>query len=164
MHKNAQTVAAYGAARGVAVEPRSFPDSTRTAAEAAAVVGVEVARIVKSLVFGCGEEGGVVIALVNGAAMCDTDKLSTLCDGQRIGRLNADGVRAATGFPIGGVAPFGYPSPLPVFVDSALTGFDTVWAAAGTPNCNMELTPGDLIQLSGGTVADITASGPQTAG
>lgn len=87
--------------------------------------------------------------------MCDTDKLSALCGGARISRLDADGVRKATGFAIGGVAPFGYPEPLPVFVDSTLMGFDTVWAAAGTPHCNMELTPTQLVELSGGTVAEL---------
>jgi Cys-tRNA(Pro) deacylase len=154
MHRNTVAVTEYAAARGVQLAPRHFPDSTRTAAEAAAVVGVAVERIVKSLVFRLGEDG-VVVALVNGASMCDTDRLSALCDGAAIRRLDADGVRSATGFPIGGVAPFGYPQPLPVFVDSTLTGFDTVWAAAGTPNCNMELTPEELIRLSGGTVADV---------
>ena len=77
--------------------------------------------------------------------------------GGTVGRADADVVRAATGYPIGGVPPFGHPSPLPTFVDESLLAHDTVWAAAGTPRHVFEVAPTELLRLSGGRAVPLAA-------
>ena len=101
--------------------------STRTAAEAAAAVGVEVGQIVKSLVFVDPE--GPLLCLCAGDRRVDTTKL-----GADVRQANGDEVRDATGFAIGGVPPIGHDRPVRTVVDESLRRFPTVWCAAGTPN------------------------------
>ena len=117
--------------RGLDVLVRELADSTRTAADAAAAVGCEVGQIVKSLVFRRGDE--IVMCLCAGDRQVDTERLG-------LARADADAVREATGFGIGGVPPLGHDRPLPTLVDSSLRRFDTVWCAAGTPHavCQIE--------------------------
>ncbi len=129
----------------------SFPDGTRTAAQAAAAVGCELGQIVKSLVFLC--DGEAVLALTSGSNRVDTVQLGTVLGGT-ITRADADGVRDATGYAIGGTPPFGHARPLRAVVDRALLAYDTVWAAAGTPDTVFELTPDELVRASGAEVAD----------
>jgi prolyl-tRNA editing enzyme YbaK/EbsC (Cys-tRNA(Pro) deacylase) len=112
---------------GLDVEVRELAESTRTAAEAAAAVGCEVAQIVKSLVFVAGD--GPVLGLCAGDRRVSTAKLAA--DARR---ASADEVREATGFAIGGVPPLGHDQRLPIVVDASLRRFETVWCAAGTPN------------------------------
>lgn len=147
MHANAARVVAAAEAGGLALEVREHPEGTRTAAEAAAAVGCEVARIVKSLVFTV--DGEPVVALVAGDARLDESRLAAAAGGT-VGRADADVVRSATGYPIGGVPPFGHATSLPTFVDESLLAHDTVWAAAGTPRHVFEVAPADLLRLSGG--------------
>ena len=75
--------------------------------------------------------------------------------GERIGRADADFVRAKTGFAIGGVPPVGHSEPSPTVIDDALFAFEEIWAAAGTPNAVFRLTPADLLSLTGGIRASI---------
>lgn len=158
MHPNVSQVVAAAAESGLTLEPVTFAESTRTAAEAAAAVGVAPAQIVKSLVFGVtGSESAVVMALVNGASLCDTAKLADAAGVAEVHRVDANAVRAATGYPIGGVPPFGHATEIPVFVDEILCRFDTVWAAAGTPHVNFAIAPADLVTLTGGVVCDLRA-------
>ena len=154
MHANAARVVAAAEAAGAAVEVVEYPEGTRTAAEAAAAVGCEVARIVKSLVFTV--DGTPVLALVGGDARLDEDRLAAAAGGT-VGRADADVVRAATGFPIGGVPPFGHATPLPTFVDESLLAHDTVWAAAGTPRHVFEIVPDALVRLAGATPVALAA-------
>lgn len=147
MHANAVRVVDAARAEGLDIEVVEYPEGTRTAAEAAAAVGCEVARIVKSLVFTVA--GQPVIALVAGDARLDEARLAEVAGGP-VGRADADDVRTATGYPIGGVPPFGHAAPLATFVDESLLAHDTVWAAAGTPRHVFELAPTDLVRLSGG--------------
>lgn len=152
-HPGTRRVVEAAAERGVTVEPRVFDDSTRTAEDAAAAVGVTVAQIVKSLVFIATADSGEtfpVVALVNGADRCDTKQLAIAAGAKKVARASADDVRQATGFAIGGVAPCGYPEPLPVFVDETLLETAILWAAAGTPHCNFSCTPAELLALSAG--------------
>ncbi len=135
----------------MAPEILRFPDGTRTAAQAAAAVGCELGQIVKSLVFLC--DGEAVLALTSGSNRVDTAQLGTLLGGT-ITRADADGVRDATGYAIGGTPPFGHARPLRAVVDRALLAYDTVWAAAGTPDTVFELTPDELVRASGAEVAD----------
>jgi Cys-tRNA(Pro) deacylase len=153
LHRNVDRVVAAAAERGVTIEPRPFPESTRTAAEAAAAIGVPVGAIVKTLVFVV--DGEPVVALVSGDNQLDEKKLAVLAGGARCRRPDASVVREATGFPIGGVPPFGHARDLPVFVDEDLLAFEEVWAAAGTPHVNFAITPGELVRATGGTTASL---------
>ena len=131
---------------------REFPQSTRTAEEAAAAIGVEVGQIVKSLVFVAGEQP--ILALVSGTNRADPARLAALA-GAPIRRADADTVRTATGFAIGGVPPIGHATPLPTYLDRDLLRYDTIWAAAGTPNAVFPITPAELERIIGATVADL---------
>jgi prolyl-tRNA editing enzyme YbaK/EbsC (Cys-tRNA(Pro) deacylase) len=151
MHRNVRAVVQAGAARGLTIEPRSFPEGTKTAADAAAAIGVEVGQIVKSLVFLV--DGKPVMALVAGDNQLDERKLSAVHGGGKVSRADADAVRAATGFPIGGVPPLGHD--LPIAIDEDLLRWDEVWAAAGTWTDVFPIAPAELVRVSGGTVADL---------
>ena len=139
---------------GMAPEILRFPEGTRTAAQAAAAVGCELGQIVKSLVFLC--DGEAVLALTSGSNRVDTARLGAVLGGT-IMRADADGVREATGYAIGGTPPFGHARPLRAVADRDLLVYDTVWAAAGTPDTVFELTPSALMRASGAEVADFVA-------
>lgn len=155
MHANAERVVTAASAARLDIEVVEFPEGTRTAAEAAAAVDAPVASIVKSLVFLVDDEP--VMALVAGDNRLDEGRLRDATGGIAVGRADADTVRSATGFPIGGVPPFGHPTRLSTFVDEDLLRHDVVWAAAGTPRHVFAIAPADLVRLSGGTVAPLAA-------
>jgi prolyl-tRNA editing enzyme YbaK/EbsC (Cys-tRNA(Pro) deacylase) len=117
---------------------REFPAGTRTAQDAAAAIGCDVGQIVKSLVF-----------VRSGANTVDAERLG-------LAKADADVVRRATGFAIGGVPPYGHPAPLETLIDEDLLGYDEVWAAAGTPRSVFPLTPAQLVARAGGTVARVS--------
>ncbi len=142
------------AARGFAFEVREFPDSTRTSAEAAAAIGCSVAQIAKSLVFRGAQSGKAVLIVASGANRVDPAKAEALL-GEAIKRADADFVREATGFAIGGVPPLGHDRPLVTLIDEALLAFEEIWAAAGTPNAVFRLSPKDLGDLTGGRIGDL---------
>lgn len=152
-HPNVTRVVEAGARLGLTIAPRRFPDGAKTAADAAAAIGVEVGQIVKSLIFAVDEE--VVLAYVSGANQLAEDKLAAVAGGQRCSRVDADTVRAATGYPIGGVPPFGHTADLRVFIDPDLLQYDEVWAAAGTWTDVFAISPDDLVRVSGGSVTDL---------
>jgi prolyl-tRNA editing enzyme YbaK/EbsC (Cys-tRNA(Pro) deacylase) len=141
-------------AAGVDARIEEFPSSTRTAAEAAATVGTSVGQIVKSLVFLAG--GSPVMALVSGVNRLDTQRLAEL-SGTDIGKADADAVRQATGYSIGGVPPIGFPAPIPTFIDRDLLQYDVVWAAAGTPRHVFPIAPNELVRITGGRVEHLKA-------
>ena len=157
MHRNVRQVVEAGKALGVDVHAREFAQSTRTAADAAEAIGVELGQIVKSLVFGVGgdESPEIVVALVCGDNLLDEQKLAVVAGGDKAWREDADTVRETTGYPVGGVPPFGHREPLRVFVDEDLLDYDEVWAAAGTPHCNFPISPNALLRATGGTVCDL---------
>jgi prolyl-tRNA editing enzyme YbaK/EbsC (Cys-tRNA(Pro) deacylase) len=152
---SAQRVVDAAADQGLQIDVREFPDGTRTAEDAARAVGVEVGQIVKSLVFSV--DGDTVLALVSGANRLDERALARAGghDDAPVGRLDANAVRGATGYAIGGVPPFGHPAPLTTFVDRDLLRYDAVWAAAGTPRHVFSTTPAELVRITGATVADL---------
>lgn len=152
-HANVRKVVAAATELGLEIEIREFPEGTKTAADAAAAIGVEVGQIVKSLIFGHGDD--VVVALVSGVNQLDEAKLSAVAGGGAVHRVDADRVRAATGYPIGGVPPFGHAEPLATFVDEDLLRHAVVWAAAGTWNHVFAADPRDLVRSSNATVADL---------
>jgi prolyl-tRNA editing enzyme YbaK/EbsC (Cys-tRNA(Pro) deacylase) len=96
-----------------------------------------------------------VVAYVIGANQLDQKKLAAAAGGRKAARVDADAVRTATGYPIGGVPPFGHATPLRVFVDEDLCRFDVVWAAAGTCNDVFAITPDELVRASGGKVGPL---------
>jgi prolyl-tRNA editing enzyme YbaK/EbsC (Cys-tRNA(Pro) deacylase) len=151
------------AASGLEVEVRSFPAGTRTARDAAAAVGVEVGQIVKSLVFARPGSGRPLLALVSGANQADEALLGAAV-GEPVGRADADAVRAATGFSIGGVPPVGHLEPLETLVDADLLRYAVVWAAAGTPTDVFPIAPDDLVRVTGGRVLELRAGGGSSAG
>lgn len=153
MHPNAVKVAEAASAGGVDVDVVEHPEGTRTADDAAAAVGAPVAAIVKSLVFVV--DGEPVMALVGGDRRLDESRLLEAAGGSQVGRADADLVREATGYPIGGVPPFAHRAPIRTFVDPDLLRHDAVWAAAGTPRHVFRITPDDLVRLSGATVAPV---------
>ena len=139
---------------GIASEVVHTPESARTAEEAARAIGTSVSQIVKSLVFLC--DGAPVLALVSGSNRLDTKALGALAGG-RIERADADRVREATGYAIGGIPPIGHPAPIPTWIDRDLLAYDVVWAAAGTPDAVFPIAPADLVRASAGVVGDIRA-------
>jgi len=139
---------------GIAAHIEEFPSSTRTAQEAADAVGTSVEQIVKSLVFLAA--GAPVLALVSGANRLDPQRLAALT-GAPIGKADAAAVRQATGYAIGGVPPFGFPAPIPTFIDRDLLRYAVVWAAAGTPRHVFPIAPGDLVRITGGRVVELKA-------
>ena len=129
--------------------------STRTAQDAAAACGCEVAQIVKSLVFRGGESGKPYLMLVSGSNRLNETGVAAIL-GEALTRPDADYVREVTGFAIGGVPPFAHASPMQVFIDEDLVRFETVWAAAGTPRAVFAVSPSALVKALGAKVIKVT--------
>jgi prolyl-tRNA editing enzyme YbaK/EbsC (Cys-tRNA(Pro) deacylase) len=153
LHPNVTRVIEAGRALGLQIATRRFPEGTKTAQDAANAIGVLVGQIVKSLVFGV--DGEIVMAYVSGANQLDEKKLAAAAGGAKCSRVDADAVREATGFPIGGVPPFGHSTQLRIFIDPDLLQYDEVWAAAGTWNDVFGIEPHKLVEASGGAVTDL---------
>lgn len=140
-----------GGVLGRAIEVRTFPEGTRTAEDAARAVGCDVAQIVKSLVFMA--DDAPVLALTSGANRVDTRRLAEVLGAGGVRRADADEARAASGFAIGGTPPFGHPAPVRTVLDPDLMAFEQVWAAAGSADSVFALSPAELREASGATVA-----------
>jgi len=153
IHPNVLRVMEAARERGLEITTKRFPEGTKTAADAAAAIGVSVGQIVKSLVFGVDSE--IVMALVSGSNQLDEKKLAAAAGGAKCARVDADAVRDATGYPIGGVPPFGHATQLRIFIDPDLLQYDEVWAAAGTWNDNFGAAPADIVRVAGGVVTDL---------
>ena len=130
-----------------------FDASTRTAEDAAAAIGCTADEIAKSLVFRAAS-GRPVLVVASGGHRIDERKIAALV-GEPIARADADFVREATGFAIGGVPPIGHRTAPIALIDESLMAFAEIWAAAGTPNAVFRLSPVDLVALTGGTVAAV---------
>ncbi len=159
---SAQRVQEALEAKGYSNEVVEMPDSTRTAADAAAACGCTVAQIAKSIVFKA-PEGVPVLVITSGVNRVDIGKVGALL-GAEPGKADADFVRGATGYAIGGVPPLGHAGPVRIFIDADLMRFDEIWAAAGTPKCVFKLAPGELEAMTGGSVADIRVDQEGIAG
>jgi prolyl-tRNA editing enzyme YbaK/EbsC (Cys-tRNA(Pro) deacylase) len=155
VHPNVERVAAALRGGDASGEIRELADSTRTAEEAAAALGVPVGAIVKSLVFTA--DGDPVMVLASGDHQVDTVVIATTLGAGKVRRADADTVRAATGFPIGGVAPVAHSTDLRVLVDRHLATYDVLWAAAGTPHAVFSTSYDELVRLTGGDPADVAA-------
>lgn len=153
MHPNNQRVVEAARKAGLSVEIEHFPEGTRTAEDAAAAVGCEVGAIVKSLVLLA--DGDPIVVLTSGANRLDFQKVAAALGAGKVRRADADQARAATGYAIGGTAPFGYPAPLPMLFDRDLLEYETVWAAGGTTQTVFAAAPHDLLRATGATLADV---------
>jgi prolyl-tRNA editing enzyme YbaK/EbsC (Cys-tRNA(Pro) deacylase) len=127
---------------------RVLPDAVTTAAAAAVALGVEVGQIANSLVFDA--DGEPLLVLTSGGHRVDTGKVAALIGADRVRRASPEFVRAATGQPIGGVAPVGHPTPL-----RTLERYDEVWAAGGIPHAVFPSTFAELVTVTGGEPADV---------
>lgn len=148
MHPSAQAVAEALARVAPDARVRELDASTRTAAEAAAALGCEQGAIANSLVFMAGDEP--VLILASGAHRVDLGQVASAAGLPPLRRATPEQVRAATGQPIGGVAPLGHPTRLRTLVDVALEAYPVVWAAAGTPHAVFPSTFAQLVAISGG--------------
>lgn len=155
LHPNARRVQDALSVAGSTARVRELDESARTAADAAKALGVPVGAIVKSLVFVA--DGHPVLVLASGDHQVDTHEVGRALDAHHVGRADADLVRDATGFPIGGVSPVAHPHPLRTLVDTALEKYDVVWAAGGHPHYVFPTTYDELLRLTEGTAADVGA-------
>ena len=153
VHPNVVRVVSAAKERGLDIATKRFPEGTKTAADAAAAIGVSVGQIVKSLVFGV--DGEIVMALVSGSNQLDEKKLAAAAGGAKCARVDADAVRDATGYPIGGVPPLGLATQLRVFIDPDLLQYEEVWAAAGTWNDVFAIDPQVLSRITDGKIVEV---------
>ncbi len=148
-------VASALAAKGVRLEIREFPASTRTAADAAAAIGCDIAQIAKSIILRSTLSNRVVLVITSGTNRVDEAKVSQHV-GEPLTKADAEFVRNKTGFSIGGVAPVGHLEPPIVLMDADLLQYDSVWAAAGTPNSVFCITPQQMtVVVDGLAIVDI---------
>jgi prolyl-tRNA editing enzyme YbaK/EbsC (Cys-tRNA(Pro) deacylase) len=152
-HRNVRAVRAVLASAGATGELRILPDAVSTAALAAEALGVEVGQIANSLVFDA--DGTPLLVLTSGAHRVDTGRVAALIGADRVRRASPDFVRAATGQAIGGVAPVGHPAPVRTLVDTALAGYDEVWAAGGIPHAVFATRFDELVRITGGEPAEV---------
>lgn len=136
---------------GLDVDVRTLERSTATVGEAAGAVGCDEAQIAKSLVFLA--DGEPVLCIASGAHRVDLDRLADVLDAAEVTQATPDQVRAATGFAVGGVPPFGHG--LRVVLDEALLAHDRVWAAAGDGHSLFCVDPHELPRCTQGTVAAV---------
>jgi prolyl-tRNA editing enzyme YbaK/EbsC (Cys-tRNA(Pro) deacylase) len=153
LHPNAQRVQQALLDAGATGRVRTLDESARTAAEAAAALGVEIGQITNSLIFTA--DGEPLLVLTSGRHRVDTAKVAVLIGAAKVGRADADFVREHTGVAIGGVSPVAHPRPIRTLVDVALRDYDTVWAAAGHTHAVFATTFDELIRLTKGTAADV---------
>jgi len=138
---------------GVTGEVVELPERAPTAATAAAQLGIEVGAIANSLVFSA--DGAPLLVMTSGAHRVDTAKVAALVGARSVRRADPDSVRGWTGQPIGGVAPVGHPAPIRTLVDTWLDKYDVVWTAGGHPHTVFPTSFGELVRITGGTVADV---------
>ncbi|MFJ6196337.1 YbaK/EbsC family protein [Micromonospora sp. NPDC092111] len=138
---------------GAASQVHLLPEAAHTAAAAAGALGVDVGAIANSLVFEA--DGAPLLVLTSGAHRVDTAGLAASLGVTRLRRASPDFVREHTGQVIGGVSPVGHPGPLRTLVDTALTGYDEVWAAGGVPQAVFPTTYAELLRITGGTAAEV---------
>ena len=140
-------------AAGVRSTVVELPGAARTAKLAAEFLGCEVAQIANSLVFRGARTSTPILVMSSGARRVDTEKLAAIA-GEPMAKADAQFVRDATGFAIGGVAPVGHTGALRAYVERSLAAFDAIWAAAGHPNTVFRLTYAELVRITGGEEID----------
>ncbi len=153
MHRNAQHVADVLRELGVPGQVRELPEPAPTAATAAAQLGCPVGAIANSLLFSA--DGTALLILTSGAHRVDVAKVAAELGVDKVKRADPDFVFASTGQRIGGVAPVGHPAAIRTLVDTALQGYEVVWAAAGHAHTVFPTSFAELVRITGGTPADV---------
>jgi len=171
-----QRIARELQAKGHPHTPVMLDDAARTAQQAADALGIAVGQIAKSIIFrrkqiqvgaeagaNQGEDGDddvAVLVITSGDRRVDEKKVAALvcAGGYKLGRADADFVKAKTGFSIGGVSPVGHLYPPVTLIDRDLFRFTEIWAAAGHPHAVFKLIPSDLERLTGAPVVDVTTA------
>lgn len=155
MPTGATLVVAFLSKHGIEGAVRRMPASTRTAADAAAAIGCDVAQIAKSVFFSAIGSDRLVLVVASGPHRISTDKVSSLV-GEPVQLAPAQLVKKRTGYVVGGVPPVAHSGEHAVLIDPHLMKFETVWAAAGAGDCVFAIKPVDLQRLTGGAVVDVT--------
>ncbi len=152
-----QRVAAELQAKGHPHSPVMLDDAARTAQQAADALGIALGQIAKSIIFRRKSDDAAVLVITSGDQRVDEKKVEALVcpDGKRLGRADAEFVKARTGFSIGGVSPLAHATPAVTLIDLQLFRFEEIWAAAGHPHGVFKLSPQQLQDLTGAPVADI---------
>ncbi len=154
LSKHAQSIQDALSEKGLEMKVIEFPASTRTAQEAAAVIGCEVAQIVKSLIFRTKDTKRPVLVLTSGVNRVN-EKVIAGYIGQEIVKAEADFTKEVTGFAIGGIPPVGHKQKIETFIDEELFKFKELWAAAGTPHAVFKLHSADLKDLTNGKTVSV---------
>jgi prolyl-tRNA editing enzyme YbaK/EbsC (Cys-tRNA(Pro) deacylase) len=144
-------------AAGVDSSVVELPGAAHTAKLAAQFLGCELGQIANSLVFRAMASGSAILVMSSGAKRVDTTKLAAVV-GEQIGKADADFVRAATGFAIGGVAPVGHTAAPRTFVERSLAAYPEIWAAAGHPSTVFRLTYAELLRITAGSEVEVAAA------
>ena len=154
--KSAEKVQEVLDSHGLDLEVRELDKSTRTAKDAASTLDCEVAQIAKSLIFKSADTEKPILVIASGINRVNEAKIASYLQESKIVRADADFVRSATGFAIGGVPPVGHVEPLRTFIDEDLFQYKQLWAAAGTPRSVFSLTPKELVQITEGDVVNVS--------
>ncbi len=133
--------------------PQMLDDAARTAQQAADLLGIEVGQVAKSIIFKRTSDNVAVLVVASGDRRVDEKKVDAIVG--KTGRADADFVKAATGFSIGGVSPFAHATEPVTLIDRELFRFQEIWAAAGHPHAVVKLSPAELEKLTGAPVADV---------
>ena len=157
-----QRVSEALAALGHAHAPVMLSDAARTAQQAADALGVALGQIAKSIIFRRKSDDAAVLVITSGDLRVDEHKVQAIvcAEGGKLGRADADFVKAKTGFSIGGVSPLAHATPPVTLIDAQLFRFADIWAAAGHPHGVFRLTPADLRAMTGAPVHDVTVLPP----
>ena len=155
MSRSTERVAAAAKAAGLAIDILELEVSTKTAREAADVLGIEIDQIAKSIIFRGESTGAAILFVTAGGNRVDLERAAAVA-GEALGKADAAFIREETGFAIGGVAPIGHAKPVRAYFDPRLAAFGAVWAAAGTPMTMFEAAPEALRVAAGAETAAFT--------
>ena len=155
-HKNIDKVEQFLRQHETLYQICTFPDTTRTAEDAARVIGCRVEQIAKSLIFRNSEDGNPLLIIASGGNRVSLEKFQQTTN---LKLVNADAKFAKhhTGFPIGGVPPIAHKESIKTYLDRDLLNFDIVWASAGTPDSVFSIQPAELGRLTEGEWLEVKA-------
>ena len=156
---SAQAVQQALKSKGINARVVVLPQSARTAKEAAAALGCEVAQIAKSLIFRRTDTNHPVLVIASGSNRVDEQLVSAYLHAEIV-KADADFVRSSTGFAIGGIPPLGHRNPIQTLIDQSLLQHDPIWAAAGTPHAVFSISPQQLVEVTNGLVIAVSSSTP----
>lgn len=154
LKKSAQAVQNTLNQLGLDLVVKEFPESTRTAPQAADAIGCQVGQIAKSLIFKGIITGEPILIIASGKNRVNEKSIAIHC-GQQLEKATADFVLEHTGFAIGGIPPVGHSKTITTFIDQDLMAYKEIWAAAGTANAVFKLGPRDLLQITRGKVISV---------